>query len=79
LDEKPKRVAPLGGLGALVLVGQVGLIVAGAVLLGVLGGVYLDRAFGTRGIFVVAGALVGVGAGFAGVYGLLMRDIRWKR
>lgn len=43
---------------------QIGLELAGAVLLGLFGGWWLDRRFGTLPWLTLAGALLGLAAGF---------------
>jgi hypothetical protein len=70
---------PLAGLSALGLVGQLGLVMSLPIVGGVLAGVYLDGWLGGGGALVAVGVLVGIGAGIAGVYGILKRETTWKR
>jgi ATP synthase protein I len=49
-----------------------GLEFAGAILIGLFGGQWLDRRLGTGPWLVVVGVFVGAGAGFLGLYRTLM-------
>lgn len=53
------------------LISQLGLIMASAVALGLLLGLFLEGRVGGGGAFVVLGILSGIGAGFFCVYRLL--------
>ena len=66
-------------LRALALVGQLGLVMALPIVLGVIGGVYLDAWLGGTGIVLIGMILLGIGGGVAGVYRLLSKEISWKR
>ncbi len=70
---------PLAGLSALALVSQLGLVMALPIVAGVMAGVYLDDWFGSGGALVAVGVMLGLGAGIAGVYGILKRETTWKR
>ena len=60
---------------ALRLVG-VGFYIAGSILLGVLGGLWLDSRFNTTPILVIVGLLVGLAVAFWGVYQMLLPFLR---
>ena len=75
-DEPPSQQS---ALRALALVGQLGLVMAAPIVLGVLGGVYLDAWLGDTGLVLIGMILLGVGGGVAGVYRLLAKEISWKR
>ncbi len=77
MPEQPSRDA--SALRAWALVGQLGLTMAVPIVAGVLGGIYLDAWLGGTGIVLVVMILLGVGVGAAGVYGLLAKEISWKR
>lgn len=59
-----KRLAALGLLG-------VGFFVAGSIILGVVGGRWLDTRFGSEPLWLIVGLLLGVAVAFCGVYGML--------
>ena len=71
--------SPFDGLSALGLVSQLGLIMAVAIVGGVVVGNYLDRALGTNGLLLVGGILLGIGGGVAGVAAILAKEVPWKR
>ena len=50
----------------------VGFYIAGAILLGILGGLWLDSKFDTEPIMVILGLLLGVVVAFWGVYRMLL-------
>jgi F0F1-type ATP synthase assembly protein I len=56
---------------ALRLIG-VGWYVAGSILLGVFGGLWLDNKFDTKPLFVVAGLILGIIVAGYGVYRMLL-------
>jgi len=62
-------------VAALRLVG-VGFYIAGSILLGVLGGLWLDSKFNTTPILVIVGLLVGLAVAFWGVYQMLLPFLR---
>lgn len=64
----PERRETLQGLGALALVGQVGLAVAAPIVAGVLGGLFLDRFLGGTGIVLLLMIFLGIAAGIFGAY-----------
>jgi F0F1-type ATP synthase assembly protein I len=49
----------------------IGWFVAVSILMGVLGGVWLDEKFGTRPVLIIIGLFLGVGVAFYGVYKML--------
>lgn len=59
-----KRLAALGLLG-------VGFFVAGSIILGVVGGRWLDTKFGSEPLWLIIGLLLGVLVAFYGVYSML--------
>ena len=61
-------------LSALVLVGQVGLVMVACVVGGFALGLYLDRRLGTFPTLTVVLLLVGVGGGMVAVYRMVMRQ-----
>ena len=62
-DQKPPQ-----GLEAALLVTQLGVVIAAPIVLGVWLGVSLDRRFGTGGVLLFVGLLLGIGAGGLGAY-----------
>ncbi len=50
----------------------IGWYLVSAIVLGTLGGVWLDRTLGTPPVFVLLGLAVGLAAGFYGTYRMLM-------
>ena len=52
----------------------IGIYLAAAVLLPLLGGVALDKAFGTAPVFVLVGLVVGLAVGAAGIW-LKVREL----
>ena len=63
---------------ALRLIG-VGWYVAGAILLGVVAGLWLDNKFDTKPLFVVAGLILGIIVAGYGVYRMLLPLINDKQ
>ena len=59
-----KRLAALGLVG-------VGFFVAGSIILGVVGGRWLDGKLNTEPLFVMIGLLLGIVVAFYGVYTML--------
>jgi ATP synthase protein I len=57
----------------------VGWFVGISILLGVLGGLWLDSKFGTKPILVIVGLILGLVVAFYGVYRLLLPLMRNKR
>jgi ATP synthase protein I len=57
----------------------VGWYVGLAILLGVLGGVWLDGKLGTRPFFIIVGLFAGLGCAFYGVYLMIMPFIGNKQ
>ncbi|RKY62880.1 MAG: hypothetical protein DRP95_00380 [Candidatus Latescibacterota bacterium] len=53
------------------LISQLGLVMASAIVVGLLLGLFLDEIIGGKGTFVVLGILSGIGAGFFYTYKLL--------
>ncbi len=60
---------------ALGLVTQLGLVVAAAVVAGLLAGHYLDKLLGAGGVITATGVVLGVAGGFVGASKLLFRDL----
>ena len=56
----------------------VGWFIAISILLGVLGGLWLDSKFGTRPILVIVGLILGLVVAFYGVYRMLLPLMRGK-
>lgn len=75
----PGKHPEWSALSALALVGQVGLILASAILVGVVGGIYLDRWVAGHGLILVAMILLGIAAGLYGAYKALARELKWNR
>ena len=63
---------------ALRLVG-VGFFIGGSILLGVLGGLWLDSRLNTKPILVIVGLMLGIAVAFYGVYQMLLPLIRSKQ
>lgn len=57
----------------------VGWFIAISILLGVLGGLWLDNKIGTKPIMVIVGLFLGLVVAFYGVYKLLLPLMRNKR
>jgi ATP synthase protein I len=62
---------------ALRLIG-VGWFVGICIVLGILGGRWLDDKFHSRGLFIVAGLIVGLAVAFYGVYRMILPNINKK-
>ena len=62
---------------ALRLIG-VGWYVGICIVLGILGGRWLDGKFHTRGLLIVVGVLVGLAVAFYGVYRMILPNINKK-
>lgn len=62
-------------LSALALVTQLGVIMFACVLLGLLGGSYLDEKLGTGPVLMIALVLVGVAGGMVAVYRMVMKTV----
>jgi F0F1-type ATP synthase assembly protein I len=58
------------------LVTGLGFSAVGSLLVGVLGGLFLDRALHTAPLFLVIGILLGLAAALFGVYRLVMEELR---
>lgn len=56
----------------------VGWFIAISILLGVVGGLWLDNKFGTRPILVIVGLIFGLAVAFYGVYRMLLPLMRGK-
>ncbi len=63
---------------ALRLIG-LGWFVGICIVLGVLGGRWLDERLHTRGILIVVGVIVGVAVAFYGVYRMILPNINKKQ
>jgi ATP synthase protein I len=57
----------------------VGWFIGISILLGVLGGLWLDSKFGTKPILVIVGLILGLVVAFYGVYRMLLPLMRSKR
>ena len=68
--DRPEVMRTLGLLGSL------GLMSAGCIIGGVLGGFYLDGRFGTKPVFLIVGTLSGVVGTCAMAYRWIMKHIR---
>ena len=58
------------------LVTGLGLSAVGSILLGVLGGLFLDRTLHTSPLFLLIGIFLGIAAGVLGVYKMLRDEMR---
>jgi ATP synthase protein I len=67
-----KRLAALGLLG-------VGFFVAGSIILGVVGGRWLDGKLNSEPVFLIVGLLLGIVVAFYGVYTMLRPFINNKQ
>ena len=63
-------------LFSLSLLTQIGLVVAVSILIGLVGGRWLDRILGIRHLFTVLGILLGLGAGFFSVFRLVKSTLK---
>lgn len=57
----------------------VGWFIGISVLLGILGGLWLDNKFNTKPLFVIIGLILGITVAFYGVYQMLLPLIRDKQ
>ena len=57
----------------------VGWFIGISILLGVVGGLWLDNKFGTKPILVIVGLILGLVVAFYGVYRMLLPLMRNKR
>lgn len=76
--EQPQQRKSPSGLSALALVSQLGLVMALPIVGGVAIGVYMERRFAPKGVWLVLGILLGIVVGGAGVYRILAKEIGWK-
>ena len=67
-----KRIAALGLLG-------VGFFIAGSIILGVVGGRWLDIRFDSDPLWLIVGLLLGVTVAFYGVYTMLRPFLKNKQ
>jgi len=67
-EKEIKKQGQMGVFQALALTTTIGIELAIAVVLGYYGGKYLDGRFATGPWFLLAGVLVGLAAGVAGVF-----------
>ncbi len=58
------------GAAALGLTG-IGFYIAGAIILGILGGLWLDNKLNSKPLFIIAGLILGIVVAFYGVYKML--------
>ena len=65
--------------GAALRLTGVGFFISGSILLGVLGGLRLDKELNTGPILVIVGLLLGIVIAFYGVYRMLLPLISSKR
>ncbi|MFC1873774.1 AtpZ/AtpI family protein [Chloroflexota bacterium] len=63
---------------ALRLIG-VGWYVGGCIVLGVLGGLWLDGKFNTNPVFVIVGLILGVVVAIYGIYRMVMPNLNRKQ
>jgi len=68
---------PTSFTGAIALIGQVGLLISGATVLGLLAGQWVDRRIAGNGILTVLGLGLGLACGIGLALGRLMRESRW--
>ncbi len=57
----------------------VGWYIGGCIVLGVLGGLWLDGKFNTSPILVIVGLILGVAVAFYGVYRMVLPNINRKQ
>lgn len=57
----------------------VGWFIGISILLGILGGLWLDNRFATKPLFVIIGLILGITVAFYGVYQMLLPLIRDKQ
>lgn len=67
-DEETEKTSPQAGLEALVLFSQLGLTMAIPILLGAIGGHWLDEKLGTKVLFLILLLCLGIVGGIAGAY-----------
>ncbi len=56
-----------------------GWYIGGCIILGVLGGVWLDNKLNTKPLLVIVGLILGVVVAFYGVYRMILPNINKKR
>jgi ATP synthase protein I len=64
---------PNGAWGYFALFSEIGLVLLATVLVGVLGGYWVDQQLRTLPVFVLVGLFAGLGAGARAVYRLISR------
>lgn len=60
----------------LTLVTQLGLVVVGTILAGLVIGYFIDKKFGTSPVFTVVFIVVGIAAGLFNAYQMIMRKMK---
>ncbi len=58
------------------LVTGLGLSAVGSILVGVLGGLFLDRTLHTSPLFLLIGIFLGIAAGVLGIYKMLREEMK---
>lgn len=77
-EENNKKPEMATGLGATVMLSQLGLTMALPILLGALGGHWLDGKLGTGMIFFILLLCMGIAGGIVGAYRQIMDVIKKK-
>lgn len=78
-DEPREKRSSSNGLEALALFSQLGITMAVPIVLGVLAGHWLDERLGTKILFLILLACMGIGAGMMGAYHQIMSVTKRKR
>jgi ATP synthase protein I len=66
-----QRPTKRSDLAAFALIGQVGLMIAGGAVLGILAGLFIDSKLHSSPVATLIGLLLGLAAGIYGVYRLI--------
>jgi ATP synthase protein I len=57
----------------------IGFFIAGSIILGVLGGLWLDNKLNSEPVFLIVGLILGIAVAFYGVYNMLRPFLSNKR
>jgi F0F1-type ATP synthase assembly protein I len=69
----------LNTASALAVYSQLGISMSASVVIGIMGGIFLDRRLGTSPLFLFFGCIVGTGASFKVLYDLTIKKITAAR
>lgn len=78
-EEKKSKSVLESGLESMTLITQLGLIIAIPIVLGAMGGHWLDGKFGTGMIFSLILLCLGIAGGIGGAYHQVTNVVKWKK